>query len=42
MSTDTALYILALVCLVADAFLVEARLKWFSIAAALLVLSLIV
>jgi hypothetical protein len=40
MNADTVLYILAIIALVVDVF--DARIKWFSVAAALLVLSLVV
>lgn len=42
MNIDTLLYILALAFLLLDAFGVAASVKWFSLAAAALVLSLIV
>lgn len=42
MNTDLLLYVAALVCLLLDAFNIPASVKWFSLAAALLVASLIV
>jgi hypothetical protein len=42
MNIDTILYAAAFVCLLLDAFGVLAGVKWFSLAAALLVLSLLV
>ena len=42
MNIDTLLYICALACLLLDAFGVAANVKWFSLAAAFLVLSLLV
>jgi hypothetical protein len=42
MNIDTILYTAAFVCLLLDAFGVLAGVKWFSLAAALLVLSLLV
>jgi hypothetical protein len=42
MNIDTILYAVAFVCLLLDAFGVAGSVKWFSLAAALLVLSLLV
>jgi hypothetical protein len=42
MNIDTILYVGAFICLLLDAAGVAANVKWFSLAAALLVLSLLV
>jgi hypothetical protein len=42
MNIDTILYAAAVVCLLLDAFGVAGSVKWFILAAALLVLSLLV
>jgi hypothetical protein len=42
MNIDVILYAVAFVCLLLDAFGVAGSVKWFSLAAAMLVLSLLV